>query len=144
MSRTLTPIGLMALLLTAGAVHAGTRNVRWSVNVDASMTQPMSMKMPTHTTEVCGAADPEKNPPPMKNGDCQVKHFEHSGKRANYSVSCEMKGITMVGDGWVEKVDKDHYKGHMSINGNAGGTAMAMDVTYKGERVGDCTKAGAE
>ncbi|MGA7298465.1 MAG: DUF3617 family protein [Rhodanobacteraceae bacterium] len=144
MSRTLISIGLMALVLAAGAVHAGAKNVRWSVNVDVNMIQPMSMKMPTHTTEVCGAADPEKNPPPMKNGNCQVQDFQHAGKRAKYTVSCKMKGITMVGDGWVEKIDKDHYKGHMSVNGDAGGTAMAMDVSYKGARVGTCTDEGVE
>lgn len=144
MVRKIVSIGLMAFLMSVGMAHAEEKNVRWSVSVDMSMTQPMSMKMPTYTSKVCGAADPEKNPPPMKNGDCTVEKFDQTGKRTNFKVACDQSGTKMVGEGWAEKIDDDHYKGHMKINGDSGGMAMAMEMNYQGTRIGTCTEEGVE
>lgn len=136
--------GLMVIMLAAGAAHGEDKNVRWSVTVNMSMTQPMSMTMPAYTTKVCGPANPEKQPPPMKNGDCKVEKFDHSGKRINYKVVCDQNGISMVGEGWAEKVDDEHYKGSMTMTGNSSGTPMAMEMTYSGTRIGTCSEEGIE
>lgn len=136
--------GLLVIMLAAGAVHAEGKNVRWAVTVNMSMTQPMSMKMPAYTSKVCGPANPEKQPPPMKNGDCKVENFDKSGQKVSYKVVCDQKGMSMTGEGWAEKTDDDHYRGHMTIKGNSGGTPMAMEMDYTGERIGTCTEEGVE
>lgn len=144
MLRSLFASGVLLLALTAVPAHAEDKSVQWSVTVDMSMTQPMSMTMPGYTTKVCGPANPEKEPPPMKNGDCKIESFEQSGQKISYKVVCDQKDMHMTGEGWAEKVDDDNYRGHMTINGNSGGMAMAMKMDYKGTRIGTCKdgKAG--
>lgn len=125
--------------LVSAPAHADGKDVRWSVTIDMHMTQPMSMDMPGYTVKTCAPEDAEKGPPPMKNGDCKVEHFDRSGDRISYKVSCDQKGTQMTGEGWTEKTDADHYKGSMKMQGNTGGTPIAMNMSYTGTRIGTCT-----
>lgn len=136
----------IALLLAAGAAHAQDQEqdqgqgVEWQVSMDFSMTEPMHMTMPTRTTTFCGSANPQSEPPPMKSGQCKIRDLDKSGSRVEYSVTCDMRHSVMTGEGWAEKTDANHYRGHMDISGETYGKNMQISMDYHGTRAGSCNQ----
>jgi hypothetical protein len=131
--------GAMALASMVPASADQGKDDQWSVTASMSMTKPMAMSMPAMTHAACTPANADQGPPQMQNADCKVEHFERSGKRASYKVSCNMHGTQMTGEGWTEKPDDDHYKGEMHVSGSTQGMPMDMTMTYTGVRTGSCT-----
>lgn len=140
--QTLVACGAVAMILGLAApwAMAGGPDEQWSVTAKATLTAPMHMSMPAMTTTQCNPAGGHQGPPAMKNSDCKVKHWDRSGDRISYEVSCDQNGTIMTGKGWTE-ITGGSMKGHMSLSGSAGGTAMAMAVEYSGKRTGTCTAA---
>ncbi|MDN5923999.1 MAG: DUF3617 domain-containing protein [Xanthomonadales bacterium] len=132
-------VGVLLGVVCASTALAAGPDEQWSMTATMSMTQPMAMSMPAITSKVCRAADEDLGPPPMKNNDCKVKHWDRSGSKVSYEVSCTQHGMSMDGKGWTQKTDASHMQGHMSMSGTTSGTAMAMTVDYSGERIGSCT-----
>lgn len=133
-------VAALVLLPAAHVVCAQEQGVIWQTTVNMTMTQPVSMAMPAYTSEVCGPAEPLKQPPPMQDGGCNLEDFQRGDARISYKVVCQMEGGTMTGTGWAEKVDADNYKGHMTISGSVNGMQMATEMSYQGQRIGTCTQ----
>lgn len=144
MLRTMLVTAALGWALSAVPAQAQDTSVRWSVTVNASMTQPMSMRMPSYSSETCGPARPDKEPPPMKDGDCSVEDYSQSDNRVSYKVVCNTQSGNMTGDGWAEMIDADNYRGHMIITGNGSGMPIEMSMEYTGKRIGSCEGAEAE
>lgn len=134
----LTALALTTLVVSPTALAEG-KDVQWSVTASMNMVKPMAMKMPSYTVKTCAAEDAEDGPPPMKNGDCKVENFEKKGIRYSYKVVCDQQGSKMVGEGWTEKPDRDHYNGEMNLTGESSGMPIEMSMTYKANRIGSCT-----
>lgn len=111
----------------------------WKVTAKLSMQEPMSMELPAFTSESCAPPQAEHGPPPMKNNQCTVDHYERDGDRVEFAVTCDQQGVSMTGEGWSEKTDADHYKGAMNMSGNASGQSMKMSMSFTGVRIGHCT-----
>jgi hypothetical protein len=155
--------GLLALIVTGGAVAAGQagprRDGNWEITVEMAMpnmpgmptNMPAGMMMPAMKMTQCitkaDAADPAKSMPshPQRGGgppqDCKVSDYKTEGSKVSWSVACT-GAQPMTGHGEMVYA-ADSYTGTMTMQGQMegrGGPPMGMTWKYTGKRLGDCNK----
>lgn len=134
---------LLACVLTlaaAGGPHADAASGdRYRVTSKIEM-KDVPFAMPAHTSEVCTAKDGGDETMVPHDKNCQVLDYRRSGARSSFRMRCSGKDA-MEGDGEIERLGADAYRGRIHAVGRADGQAMDMTIRFDGQRVGSCDYA---
>jgi hypothetical protein len=145
MNHYATGLGVALLSAAVLAQQPARRDGNWEVTMQMQM-DGMPGAMPPQTIKQCvtkeEAEDPTKLMPQAGRGgaapECKVTDQKVTGNKVSWSMTCTGQ-MAMSGTG--EFVYNDNtYDGTMKMNMERGGQPMAMTMTYKGKRLGDCVK----
>jgi uncharacterized protein DUF3617 len=106
--------------------------------VSSKMEMPgMPMAMPPQINRVCSSKNRKDEDLVPKQGDCRVLESKRTGNMFTYKMDCTGNHPSTV-NGTIN-FGNNAYDGkmHMVMKGSND----AMDMTFSGKRVGDCTAA---
>ncbi|HEV2685027.1 MAG TPA: DUF3617 family protein [Actinomycetota bacterium] len=106
--------------------------------VTSKMEMPgMPMAMPPQISRVCSSKNRKDEDLVPKQGDCRMLESGRTGNKFTYKMDCSGSHPSTV-DGAIT-FGSNAYDGkmHMVMKG----TNDAMDMSFTGKRVGDCTAA---
>lgn len=140
------------LLALAGVASAADTNCpAWKNNayrtglweVTTTSTNPMMPKPMTHTMKHCVTPEDAANAcnfaQQEKQKNCKMTDFKLVGNHASWTMTCNERGMTMNGKG-ESTFSQDAYAGKVDMTMNGKGMNMTMSSSFKGRRLGDCTK----
>ena len=130
---------LAVVLATPPAVSASEFTVpagKWRTTVTTS--NPFLPAPMTNTRTECRqetAFDPSEM---MKQAtDCTVRDQRIDGNLLTFTMECRADGGALTGKGRY-RLDGDRMEGGMDMTMDVGGQAMNINLTFTGERLGDC------
>ncbi len=121
-------------LCTASPAVAQGKDDLWEVT--SKMEMPgMPMAMPTQVNRVCSARNRKDEDLIPKQSDCRMVDGKRTGNTFTYRMECSGNHASTV-NGTITFGDNAYDgKMHMVMKGSND----AMDMTFSGKRVGDCT-----
>lgn len=131
-----TLVAGLALAVAAPALAAPGSGDRYRVTTRFEV-KDMPFQMPAQTTEVCtakGGGD-ETRVPHDKN--CEVLDYRSEAGKSRFRLRCTGRNA-LEGEGQLEQLGEDGYRGRMHAVTGSGGEKMDMTVVYEGKRIGDC------
>jgi hypothetical protein len=127
-------LACLALCTASSPARAQGQDDLWEVT--SKMEMPgMPMAMPAQVNRVCSAKNRRDEDFVPKQGDCRMIDSKRSGNVLTYRMDCSGEHASTV-DGTIT-FGNNAYDGrmHMVMKGSNG----ALDMTFSGRRVGDCT-----
>jgi hypothetical protein len=106
----------------------------WEVSTRMEMPG-MPMAMPAQTQRICAGKNQKEEDLIPKQGDCRMLESKRTGNRFTYKMDCSGSHPSTV-DGAIT-LGSNAYDGKMHIVMK--GSNDAMDMSFIGRRVGDCT-----
>ena len=135
--RACAGIVLAAALAASLPASAQGKDDLWEVSTKMEMPG-MPMAMPAQTNRVCIAKNrKDEDLVPRQGGDCRVVESKRVGDKFTYKMDCAGSHPSTV-DGAIT-FGSNGYDGKMRMTMKQ--TGDAMDMTFAGKRVGDCTAA---
>jgi len=139
--RTHVLLAGLAAVLISGAGHADGVAIQpgmWEMT--STMTMTMMDQPQTNTARQCIEED-ELDPESFNmNGDnpCKASDIQIEGNTARWSIDCPTEGgASMVGQ-WQFTSNGDSITGSGSMSTEYSGQKFGFDMTWSGQRVGDC------
>ena len=125
---------MICFALSAAPASAQGKDDLWEVSTKMEMPG-MPMAMPAQTNRVCSAKNREDEEFVPRQGECRMLDSKRTGNTFTYKMECSGSHPSTV-DGAIT-FGSNVYDGkmHMVMKG----TNDAMDMTFSGKRVGDCT-----
>lgn len=126
-------LACLALCLASPA-RAQAKDDLWEVS--SKMEMPgMPMAMPAQVNRVCSAKNRKDEDLVPKQGDCRMLDSKRTGNVFTYRMECSGTPASTV-NGTIT-FGNNAYDGRMHMVMK--GSNDAMDMTFSGRRVGDCT-----
>lgn len=123
-------------LALAAALPASAQGKDDLWEVTSKMEMPgMPMAMPAQTNRVCVAKNRKDEELIPRQGDCRLVDSKRVGNKFTYKMDCAGQEPTTV-DGAIT-FGNNAYDGQMRMVMKR--TNDAMNITFTGKRVGDCT-----
>ena len=130
--------GIVLALALAASLPASAQGKDDLWEISSKMEMPgMPMAMPAQTSRVCIGKNRKDEEFVPKQGDCRMVESKRVGNKFTYKMDCSGKLAAIV-DGAITFGDNT-YDGRMHMAMKQ--TSDAMDMTFTGKRVGDCTAA---
>ena len=131
----LTSAGLTCCALFASPpAWAQGKDDLWEVT--SKMQMPgMPMAMPAQVHRVCTSKNRKDEDLVPKQGDCRMLDSKRAGNTFTYRMECSGSHASTVDGTMTFAGDAYDGKMHMVMKGSND----AMDMTFNGKRVGDCT-----
>jgi len=132
-----TGTALIGLALCAASpASAQGKDDLWEVS--SKMEMPgMPMAMPAQTNRFCSSKNRKDEDFVPKQGDCRMIESKRAGSTFSYKMDCSGSHPSTV-NGTIT-FGNNVYDGKMHMVTK--GSNDAMDITFSGKRVGDCTAA---
>ena len=122
-------------LCAAPPISAQGKDDLWEVT--SRMEMPgMPMAMPPQVSRVCSGKNRKDEDLVPKQGDCRMIEGKRSGNTFTYKMECSGTHASTVNGTVTFGTDAYDGKMHMVMKGSND----AMDMSFSGKRVGDCTK----
>jgi hypothetical protein len=134
--RACAGIALAFALAASLPASAQAKDDLWEVSTKMEMPG-MPMAMPAQTNRFCIGKNRKDEEFVPKQGDCRMVESKRAGNKFTYKMDCSGKLAAIV-DGAITFGDNT-YDGRMHMAMKQ--TSDAMDMTFTGKRVGDCTAA---
>ena len=128
--------GALACLALCSASPAGAQGKDDLWEVSSKMEMPgMPMGMPAQMSRVCSAKNRKDEDLVPKQGECRMVGSKRTGNVFTYAMECSGTHASTV-NGTIT-FGNTAYDGRMHLVMK--GSNDAMDMTFSGRRVGDCT-----
>jgi hypothetical protein len=137
--RALLGCALTLVVVAGGSQAAPASGDRYRVTSKVEI-KDMPFAMPPRTTEVCTARDGGDAAMVPHDKDCQVLDYRRTGDQSSFRMRCTGKDA-MEGDGEIERLGADAYRGRVHAVGRADGETMDMTIRFEGQRIGSCDYA---
>ena len=125
---------MICFALSAAPASAQGKDDLWEVSTKMEMPG-MPMAMPAQTNRFCSAKNRKDEEFVPRQGDCRMLESRRTGNTFTYKMDCSGSHPSIV-DGAIT-FGGNAYDGKMHLVMK--GTNDAMDMTFNGKRVGDCT-----
>ena len=127
---------MVLTIAMAAALPASAQSKDDLWEVTSKMEMPgMPMAMPAQTNRVCVAKNRKDEDLIPRQGDCRLVDSKRTGSKLTYKMECAGQEPTTV-DGAIT-FGNNAYDGQMRMTMKR--TNDAMNITFTGKRVGDCT-----
>jgi uncharacterized protein DUF3617 len=121
-------------LAAASPALAQGKDDLWEVS--SKMEMPgMPMAMPAQVNRVCSSKNRKDEDLVPKQGDCHMLESKRTGNTLTYKMECAGTHASTVNGTITFGNNVYDGKMHMVMKGSSD----AMDMTFSGKRVGDCT-----
>ena len=135
-SRFLRLLALLAASATAPALaQNGGQDELWEITMSV---QSDGMSMPAMTQNACAPKGKREERVPMEK-NCRTRESKQSGNRSIFKFECVEGADRYTGNGEIEDLGKDAYRGFMNSSGTRDGEKFSMRVDMSGKRAGNCT-----
>ncbi len=135
-SRPLRLLALLASLVTAPALaQNGGQDELWEITMSV---QSDGMTMPAMTQKTCAPKGKREERVPMDK-NCRTLESKQSGNRSIFRFECVEGADRYTGNGEIEDLGKEAYRGFMNSSGTRDGEKFSMRVDMSGKRAGNCT-----
>jgi hypothetical protein len=136
-ARVCAGIALAFAYAASAPALAQAKDDLWEVSTKMEMPG-MPMAMPPQTNRFClGKNRKDEDFVPKQGGDCRVLESKRVGNRFTYRMECSGNNPAVV-EGAIN-FGNNAYDGQMRMAMK--GSNDAMNMTFSGRRVGDCTAA---
>lgn len=127
-----------ALLTAGGPARAETIRVepgKWQV--ESTTSNPFTGPRTFSSTQCIREENFDPTEEMAKSAECRLLSHEVSGNAMTWTMSCEMEQMTMQAEGRFESRG-DNASGRMTMSTDMDGQPFAMEMTWKGKRIGPC------
>ena len=134
----LTGVASVFLASSAGAAGVSLDPGMWDMT--STMTMTMMPEPRTHTVKEC-IEDEELSPESFnmdKENPCDITDVNVEGDTARWSISCATGGGPVMEGQWEFTSHGDSISGKGSMTADFSGQTMGFNMTWVGNRVGDC------
>ncbi|PRH81390.1 DUF3617 domain-containing protein [Arenimonas caeni] len=134
----LAPCLALALSLTAPGLAAAQAQEGSQYRVTTRMEMVgMPFQLPPQTVEVCGPKDHASEKMVPHDDNCRITDFKVEGNKSSYTLVCTGEA-EMTAKGEFEQLGPEAYRGKMNMVGTQGGRSVEMNMSFEGQRIGDC------
>lgn len=128
---------LLCVCSFAGADGLPMKPGKWEMTMTMQMSMLPAPQVRTYTECI---TEEELSPESFdmdEDSECQPSDFVVDGNTASWSIACPGPAGEMTGQ-WEFTSDGDEVSGNGSMSANMGGMSMQMNMTWEGNRLGDC------
>jgi hypothetical protein len=137
--RALRFLRLLAVLAVSAVMPAlaqnGGQDELWEITMSV---QSDGMSMPAMKQNTCVPRGKREERVPMEK-NCRMIESRQSGNRYIFKFECVDGADRTVGNGEMEDLGKDAYRGFMNSSSTREGETVSMRMDLSGKRLGHCT-----